>query len=308
MHCEDVHRGPCLQSGLHLPSQYHLTAMELIRTENGALNQVDMMSLSAALEKIQFGSLIEAKAAARTSASLFAEKIDIWRLPPRRPEYEPNASTDNLEIIEVTEPTVFADELEIIGIVEPPKKAVSNRPRITIHPSSLQLRKGAPPASGLRQLDPTKYAQMVVALDKKFDFRKRGPSGVNTLTYEDFASMSYTQWVNDASVHEYLHLLCSPTERSAGPRFSYFDTFFSYGLEKNWTFSKLKSVTNKTRWSDKQTIFIPHNLNQSCKKTCQQHQPVGAIFFWLVQKFGKNHKKLGYYVYSSYHLHHGTLS
>ena len=180
--------------------------MELIRSENGALSQVDMMSLSAALEKIQFGQLTEAKAAARESASLFAEKIDIWRLPPpRRPECEPTVSADDLEIIEVIEPTVAADELEIIEIIEPPKKVVSDRPRITIHHSSLQLRKGAPPASGLRQLDPTKYAQMIVALDKKFDFRKRGPSGVNTLTYEDFASMSCTHWVNDAAVHEYLH-------------------------------------------------------------------------------------------------------
>ena len=273
--------------------------MELIRAENATLNQVDLTSLSATLEKLQFGQLIEAKAASRESSCLFAETISIWRLPPpSRPECEPavpangpesveDVSAGDPDIVEIFEHIDSASGPEIIEIDDPPRRVASDRPRTTIHHASLIIRKDAPPASGLRPLDPTKYARMIVTLDRNFGFTKRGPSGVTTLVYEDFASMSYTQWVNDAAIHEYLHLLCSPTERSAGPRFSYFDTFFSYGLEKNWTFSKLKSVTNKTRWSDTQTIFIPHNLNQSCKKTCQQHQPVGAIFSGKCKILGK---------------------
>ena len=289
MHCEEVHGGTCPENDLRLPSQYQLNAMELIRAENATLNQVDLTSLSATLEKLQFGQLIEAKAASRESSCLFAETISIWRLPPpSRPECEPavpangpesveDVSAGDPDIVEIFEHIESASGPEIIEIGDPPRRVTSDKPRTTIHHASLIIRKDAPPASGLRPLDPTKYARMIVTLDRNFGFTKRGPSGVTTLVYEDFASMSYTRWVNDAAIHESLHLLCSRSEQTSGPRFCHFDTLFSLGLNKKWTFPKLKSVTNKTRWNEDQTIFIPHNLNQSCKK-CQPHQPVGDKF------------------------------
>ena len=190
--------------------------MELIRAENAMLNQMDLTSLSATLETLQFGRLIEAKSASRESASLFAETINIWRLPPpSRPECEPagptngpesveDASAGDPDIVEIFEHIDSASGPEIIEIDDPPRRVASDKPRITIHQSSLILRKDAPPASGLRPLDPTKYARMIVTLDRNFGFTKRGPSGTTTLIYEDFASMSYKQWVNDAAIHEYL--------------------------------------------------------------------------------------------------------
>ena len=190
--------------------------MELIRAENAMLNQMDLTSLSATFETLQFGRLIEAKAASRESASLFAETINIWRLPPpSRPECEPavpangpesveDVSAGDPDIVEIFEHIDSASGPEIIETDDPPRRVASDKPRIYIHQSSLILRKDAPPASGLRPLDPTKYARMIVTLDRNFGFTKRGPSGTTTLIYEDFASMSYKQWVNDAAIHEYL--------------------------------------------------------------------------------------------------------
>lgn len=131
-------------------------------------------------------------------------------------------------------------------------------PRRFVHSLSLMHFDERPPGSVWKPIKPTDY-DLVVRTLTGHTCNVRTASG-QTLTYEDFASLSACHCVNDQIIQQYLDMITRASTNGQQNRVASLDSLFASTLMQDRPYQVLKNLTNRVRLASLDLLFIPVNI------------------------------------------------
>ena len=139
----------------------------------------------------------------------------------------------------------------------------SKFPRHYIHHSALVHADSRPEGSKLEPLDTHMYQAVISALRDNWLFKRKMSSG-NEVCYEDLATVSEGNWLNDISLYEYLLLICKRSTEEAGAdlegNFQCIAPYFGVDLQNGEPLEKLRKITSRVKLKEARGIFVPINI------------------------------------------------
>ena len=137
-------------------------------------------------------------------------------------------------------------------------------PRHYIHHSALVHADSRPKGSSLQPIDPQLYQEVILALRDNWSFTKKMNTG-NEIGYEDLATVSEGNWVNDIALYEYLQLVCQTAnergEAELSGTFQCLVPYFGTDIQKGVPMERLNKLTSKVDITEAQGVLIPMNIS-----------------------------------------------
>ena len=147
----------------------------------------------------------------------------------------------------------------------PTQPASTNPPRHFMHHSAMLQMDCRPPYSRLQPLDRQLYEKVIVTLRDDWHFQVKMPTG-GILQYEDLATLSELNWLNDLTISEYLALICqASTQKPEADLVGVFNSvspFFIDDLCKGAKLDKLHKFTKRIQLKESQGILFPYNVSK----------------------------------------------
>ena len=135
-------------------------------------------------------------------------------------------------------------------------------PRHYMHHSAMVHIDCRPPFSRLQPIDKQLYEKVIVTLRDNWHFQKNTPSGI--LRYEDLATLSEENWLNDVVISEYLALICQDSTKKPDAEllgvFHNVSPFFTDDLYKGAKWDRLNKFTRRVQLNECQGLFFPFNV------------------------------------------------